>query len=66
MKTTVKLGQGRAIVVQPAADGRVRVDVTVMGVVVAGHTLTPDQWGALSLGGDEALKRAQERQGAAL
>jgi hypothetical protein len=49
MKTTIKLGAGRALVVQPQGEG-VRVDLTFGGVVLGGDVLTPDQTGALLVG----------------
>lgn len=67
MKTTIKLGAGRAIVVTPAPGG-VRIDLTMAGVVVGGDRITPDQCGALMFGIEQALEKSQieaDRQGAA-
>lgn len=58
MKTTVKLGAGKAIVVSPAPGG-VRVDLTVAGVVMGGDRMTPDQCGALIFGIEQALEKGQ-------
>lgn len=58
MKTTVKLGAGRAIVVTPQAEG-VRVDVTLAGVVMAGDVLTGEQIGALLFGLEQAAEAVQ-------
>ncbi len=60
MKTTIKLGAGRALIVQPQGEG-VRVDLTFGGVVMGGDVLTPDQCGALMIG----LERATEAAGIA-
>lgn len=67
MKTTIKLGAGRAIVVTPAPGG-VRVDLTMAGVVMGGDRITPDQCGALIFGIEQALEKGQieaDREGAA-
>lgn len=58
MKTTIKLGAGRAIVVTPAPGG-VRVDLTMAGMVMGGDKLTPDQCGALMFGIEQALEKGQ-------
>jgi len=57
MKTTIKLGAGRALVVQPQAPG-VRVDLTFGGVVMGGDVLTPDQTGELLVGIELAAEAA--------
>lgn len=58
MKTTVKLGAGRAIVVSPGTtkDGAkgVRVDLTMAGVVIGGDVLTADALGVLLFGLEQA------------
>jgi hypothetical protein len=58
MKTTVKLGAGRAIVVTPQQEG-VRVDLTLAGVAVGGDVLTGAQVGALLFGLEQAAEAVQ-------
>lgn len=60
MKTTIKLGANKAIVVKPGPKG-LRVDVTLAGVCVAGDELTPDQAGALIFGMEQALDVWRQR-----
>ncbi|WP_302172856.1 hypothetical protein [uncultured Hydrogenophaga sp.] len=57
MRSTIKLGAGRAIVVQPQGEG-VRFDLTFAGVVVGGDVLTPDQCGALVFSIEQAAEAA--------
>ncbi len=59
MKTTIKCGAGRAIVVQPGPSGTVQFDVTVFGVGLGGEALTEDQAGALIFGIEQALESGQ-------
>lgn len=57
MKTTVKLGMGKAIVVEPRGDEiGVRVTLQVFGAVVHTEDMTPDAWGVFQSGGDLALE----------
>lgn len=66
MKTTIKLGAARAIVITPAPNG-VRVDLTMAGVVIGGDHMTADQAGALMFGIEQALEAsniAKQREGA--
>lgn len=63
MKTTIKLGKAKAIVVKPSPRG-VAVEVTVAGVVLVCDHLTEDQCGALMFGIEQAIEAgrlAQER-----
>lgn len=46
MKSTIKLGATRSIIIQPLPNGA-RIDITLGGVVVAGDNITPDQAGAI-------------------
>lgn len=65
MKTTIKLGASRAIVITPAPNG-VRVDLTMAGVVIGGDHITADQAGALMFGIEQALEKSRiERERAA-
>lgn len=59
MKTTVKLGNGKAIVVQPARKGLgVLFEVMLFNTVIHSEVMTPDAWGALSVGGEMAAEAA--------
>lgn len=60
MKTTIKLDQGRALVILPGVLGTTRIDLTMLGVGVGGGNLTPDQAGALMV----ALERVAEHHAA--
>lgn len=68
MKTTIKLGGGKAVIVDRGARGGVSVDFTFGGVSVGRDELTPDQCGALIFGIEQALEAAgvsQDRAAAA-
>ena len=58
MKTTIKLGAARSIIVTPAPNG-VRVDLTMAGVVIGGDNITEDQAGALMFGIEQALEKSR-------
>lgn len=58
MKTTIKLGAARSIVITPAPNG-VRVDLTMAGVVIGGDNITEDQAGALMFGIEQALEKGR-------
>lgn len=57
MKHTIKLGAGKALVIQPQG-GRVRVDLTIGGVVLGGDLLTPETAGLLSFAVEAAIVEA--------
>jgi hypothetical protein len=58
MKTTVKLGKGKALIVKPSPRG-VAIELTVAGVVIVSDHLTPDQCGAFMFGLEQALEVGQ-------
>lgn len=58
MKTTIKLGGGKAVIVQPGNKSGVLVEFTFGGVSVGRDELTPDQCGALMFGIEQALEVA--------
>lgn len=61
MKTTVKLGKGKSLIVYPSPRG-VAIDVSVAGVVIVSDHLTADQCGAFMFGIEMALERGQVAQ----
>lgn len=58
MRTTIKLGGGKAAIVAPGARGGVLVEFTFGGVSVGRDELTPDQCGELMFGIEQALEVA--------
>lgn len=58
MKTTIKLGGGKAVTVTPGARGGAMVEFSFGGVSVGRDELTPDQCGALIFGIEQALEAA--------
>lgn len=58
MKTTIKLGGGKAVIVQPGSKAGVLVEFMFGGVSVGRDELTPDQCGALMFGIEQALEVA--------
>lgn len=63
MKTTIKLGSGQALVMQPAPSG-LRLDLTFSGVALGGHFIEPHLWELIKAEGDRAMKASeQHRQG---
>ena len=60
MRTTVKLMQGRDVVISPAdADGGITVQLCMFGAVVVTMPITPDQAGAMLFGIEQALEFAE-------
>ena len=55
MKTTIKLGKAKSIIVKPSPRG-LSFEVCVAGVVLVCDHLTPDQCGALMFGMETALE----------
>ncbi len=68
MKTTIKLKQGMALVVEPVTGG-IKVDLTMFGTRLGGDTLTLDQAGVLLFAVEQAAEaagvKAQSAQGGA-
>lgn len=62
MKTTIKLGGGKAAIVAPGARGGVLVEFTFGGVSLGREEMTPDQCGALMFGIEQALEAAGTAQ----
>lgn len=61
MKTTVKLGLGKAISVEPDGEG-IRVTLTALGAPIHVELITPDQAEALHFGIDQVLEVLQLRR----
>lgn len=57
MKHTIKFGAGKALVIQPQA-GRVRVELSLHGVVVASDLVDTQTAGLLSWGFEQATNDA--------
>jgi len=60
MKTTVKLGAGRAVTIEPGEEG-VRIAYEIWGVPLEASEITPDQAGALLFGIEQALEAVRVR-----
>jgi len=58
MKTTIKLGGGKAAIITPGTKGGVNVDFTFGGVSMGRGELEPDQCGVLIFAIEQALEAA--------
>lgn len=55
MKTTIKLAGGRSLVIQPAPQGGVSIQITVGGIKLAEQPATPEQAAAAIFALETAL-----------